>query len=394
MIEYSETEEQGFFDSLRDSADRILSTALGNQIHINKIERLTEKGRRNLLLRCLINPVDGLPSSFILKKVETETYNPDEAESGDMRRFFNDWVGSQFLNTLPSKSKHSPHFYGSDRYLGFIILEDVPHRARLAELLLGNDCAQAEWALLEYATCLGQLHADTLGKAAEFEELFQSIVPSAKPKKVSVNIQKHQSRLESLGIHIDSNCLRDLEAIAETVGHRGEFSAYIHADACPDNVLDTGKELRLIDFETGFFGHALIDAAYGRMMFPSCWCSNRLPHTMVQQMERTYRAILAQNCPMAEDDRVFETALVNTCGFWLLYTLTRHFEDAWEKDLDFGISTIRQRILARLEVFITTSQEFNQLSGLCNVSSQLLDLLHQSWPDVTDLPLYPAFSKE
>jgi hypothetical protein len=391
MMESNKFEAPEAFDPLCVSAEGILSTTLGNQIYINKIERLTEKGRRNLLLRCRVNPVDGLPSSFILKKVETETYDPDEANSGDMRRFFNDWVGSQFLNTLPSKSKHSPHFYGADRHLGFIILEDVKHRDRLVEPLLGNDIAEAEWALLEYATCLGQLHADTLGKATAFEGLYKTIAPSAKPMRATINIPKHQSRLESLGIQFDSNCLRDLEAIAETVSNPGEFLAYIHADACPDNVLNTGEELRLIDFETGFFGHALIDAAYGRMMFPSCWCSNRLPNDMVQQMESTYRAILVQNCPIAEEDRVFETALVNTCGFWLLYTLTRHFDDALEKDLDFGISTIRQRILARLEAFITTSQEFNQLSGLCGVSSQLLDLLQQSWQDVPDLLLYPAF---
>jgi Phosphotransferase enzyme family len=393
MMESSNFEAQEAFSPLCISAEAILATALDNQIHIDKIEHLTEKGRRNLLLRCRINPVDSLPSSFILKKVETETYDPDKANSGDMRRFFNDWVGSQFLNTLPSKSKHSPHFYGGDRHLGFIILEDVQHRHRLVEPLLGNDVAQAEWALLEYATCLGQLHADTLGKATEFEALFRAIAPSAKPMRATVNIPKYQSRLESLGIHIDSNCLRDLEAIAETVSHPGEFLAYIHADACPDNVLVTGETLRLIDFETGFFGHALIDAAYGRMMFPSCWCSNRLPHATVQQMERTYRATLAQNCPIVEDDHVFETALVKTCGFWLLCTLTRHFEDALEKDLDFGTSTIRQRILARLETFIATAQEFNQLSGLCSVSSQLLDLLHQSWQDVPNLPLYPAFQR-
>jgi hypothetical protein len=114
MMESNKFEAPEAFDPLCVSAEGILSTTLGNQIHINKIERLTEKGRRNLLLRCRVNSVDGLPSSFILKKVETKTYDPDEANSGDMRRFFNDWVGSQFLNTLPSKSKHSPHFYGAD----------------------------------------------------------------------------------------------------------------------------------------------------------------------------------------------------------------------------------------------------------------------------------------
>jgi thiamine kinase-like enzyme len=395
MMESNKDDKQEALEPLRISAERILSVALGDQIHINKIERLTEKGRRNLLLRCLSHPINGSPASFILKKVETEIYNPDDADSWDTRRFFNDWVGSQFLSTIPSNFQHSPHFYGGDRQLGFIMLEDVQHGNSLVEPLLGNDHTRAEWALLEYATCLGQLHTETIGKAAEFEELFKSIAPNINPtNRAIVNIQKHQSVLETLGIQPESNWLHDIEAINQEVNHPGEFLAYIHADACPDNVLDTGEKLRLIDFETGYFGHALIDAAYGRMMFPTCWCANRLPHTTVQQMENTYRAILIQNCAVAEDDQIFETALVKTCGFWLLHTITQLLERALEKDLDWGISTVRQRILARLEVFIATSQEFDQLPGLRSTSSQLLDLLRQRWLDVPHLPLYPAFQRQ
>jgi Phosphotransferase enzyme family len=391
MMEFNEADQQETFEPLRISAERVLSAALGNQIYINKIERLTEKGRRNLLLRCLSHPVNGSPASFILKKVETEIYNPDAHDSWDTRRFFNDWVGSQFLSTMPSNFQHSPRFYGGDRHLGFILLEDVQNQNSLVEPLLGSDHTQAEWALLQYATCLGQLHTETISKAAKFEELFRTTAPNVQLTRATVNIPNHQLMLENLGIQPDSNWLHDLEAINATISHPGEFLTYIHGDACPDNVLDTGKELRLIDFETGHFGHALIDAAFGRMMFPSCWCANRLPHAMVQQMENTYRAILIENCSATADDRIFETALVNICGFWLLSTISRHFADAIEKDLDFGISTIRQRILARLEAFIAISQEFNQLPGLRSTSSRLLELLCQRWFDVPHLPLYPAF---
>jgi hypothetical protein len=386
------TQKQEAFEDLRLAAEGILSTVLNNNIEIVKIERLTEKGRRNLLLRCFIDPINGLPSSFIIKKVETKNYNPDDAD-GDIRRFFNDWAGSQFLNTIPNNSQHSPFFYGGDRNLGLIVIEDVQHRNSLVEPLLGNDRNHAEWALLQYATCLGQLHSDTLGKVGEFESLYNTLAPKIKLTRSSINTQKSQSRLENLGIKLESKWLRDLEVINQTLSNPGEFLAYVHTDACPDNVLDTGDKLRLIDFETGRFDHAFIDAACGRMMFPSCWCSKRLPYELVQQMENTYRGILSQHCPILEDDRVFATNLVNACGLWLLYTLSRHFETALEQDENFGISSTRQRILARLEVFIVTSQEFEQLPGLRNASSQLLDILRQRWSDVPDLPIYPAFQK-
>jgi hypothetical protein len=200
--------------------------------------------------------------------------------------------------------------------------------------------------------------------------------------------------LNRLGIQPESNWLCDLNLINETINHPGDFLAYVHADACPDNILDTGEGLRLIDFETGHFGHAFIDIAYGRMMFPSCWCANRLPNPVVQQMENTYRAILIKRCSSVESDSIFETALVRACGYWMLNTLARHCETALRKDLNWGISTTRQRILARLEAFITTAQEFNQLPGLRGTTSRLLEHLRQQWSDVPDLPLYPAFQKK
>lgn len=378
------------------AAEQVLSTAVGSPIQFTRVERVSEGGRRNLLLRCHSSSESGLPPSLMIKKVEANLYNPEDIGSWDTMRFFRDWMGSQFLSTIPGKFKHSPRFYGGDRNSGLIILEDVQYRTRLVEPLLGNDRPQAERALLQYATCLAQLHVDTLGKATEFEELFKAIAPSVKLTKATVDIYKHQLLLENVGIHPGNNWLHDLKAINEAVNHPGEFLAYIHADACPDNVLDTGEALRLIDFETGHFGHALIDAAYGRMMFPSCWCANRLPHSVVQQMENTYRTLLSKQCPVAEDDQIFEASLAKTCGFWLLDTLMRHggLERALRKDFRWGISTMRQRILARLEAFITTSQEFNQLPGLCDTSSQLLDLLRQRWSHVPCLPLYPAFQRE
>lgn len=379
------------FKPLCVAAEKTLSISCQSPVHISKIERLTEPGRRNLLLRCFIEPIEDLPASFMIKKVEAKNYNPDDADSRDTQRLFNDWVGSQFLNTISGQHRHSPHFYGGDRNLGFIVIEDVQHQDSLVEPLLGKNRDRAESALLQYATCMGQLHRDTLGKAEEFHQLYKIISPKMKPAKVGINIVKHQLFLEKLSIEPEASWLKDLEAIHQTVSNPGEFSAYIHTDACPDNVLNTGQEMRLIDFETGLFGHVFLDAVFGRMMFPSCWCSKRLPNEVVKRMENTYRAILIQQYPIVADDKIFETALVHCCGWWLLCTLSDFLSGALIKDEDFGVSTLRQRILARLEAFIVISQECGQLPGLRSTSSQLLDLLSQKWLDVPELQLYPAF---
>ncbi|MEL6442513.1 MAG: hypothetical protein AAFQ80_25135 [Cyanobacteria bacterium J06621_8] len=378
-------------DSLKVTAEKILSNATGAKIQITNCDRLTKDGRRNLLLRCFIEPLDDLPMSFIIKKVEGE-YDPDNAKSWDTQRFFNDWVGSQFLNNLSTEFQHSPRFYGGDRTVGLIVIEDVQHCQRLVEPLLGSDRILAEQSLLQYATCLAQLHGDTLGKAAEFSHMMKAVLLNFQPLKASVNIDWHQQKLSDLGIQHTDDWLKDLKAIQQTVSHPGDFLAYIHSDACPDNVLDTGKKLRLIDLETGHFGHAFLDATFCRMMFPTCWCSKRIPDRLVRKIEDTYRKILIPYFPLLENDKVFKINLVDNCGFWLLYTLSRHLNDALEKEEDFGVSTIRQRILARLECFIATSKEFDRLTGLRNTSNRILDLLLKRWTHVSSLPLYPAFS--
>lgn len=373
------------------AAERVLSTAVGHQTQLTQVEFISERGRRNLLLRCHCSSDTGLPPSLIIKKVNANSYDPNNSNSWATLRFFRDWIGAQFLSTISDQYPHSPRFYGGDLTLGFIILEDVPHHARLVESLLGCDRLQAERALIQYAACLAQLHVDTLGKAAVFEALAREIAPKAQFMRESVDIPTQQRLLTSLGIQPESNWLHGLNAINESMNHPGDFLAYVHADACPDNVLDTSEGLRLIDFETGHFGHTFIDIAYGRMMFPSCWCANRLPHVVVQQMENTYRTILTKHRPIVESDSVFETALARACGYWMLNTLARHLESALRKDLHWGISTNRQRILARLEAFIATAQEFNQLPGLRGTASRLLDLLQQRWRGTPSLPDYPAF---
>ena len=385
--------DRELFASLRIAASQILSTALNCQIQIDRLERMTEAGRRNLLLRCWIEPVENLPASFIIKKVEGD-YSPDRYDSADTKRIFNDWIGTQFLNTVSPELHHSPHFYGGDRRLGLIVIEDVQHRHSLVEPLLGGDRSLAEWALLQYATRLGQLHRDTVGKVEKFERLYRTLAPGIEFARASLNIQQLQSKLGSVAIELGSRWLQDVETINNMLLHPREFLTYVHTDACPDNVLDTGSQLRLIDFETGRFDHVFIDVACGRMMFPSCWCSKALPIDLVRKMEHTHRAILSETCPSLESGRVFETALANACGMWLLYTILRHLEPALAKEQDFGISTIRQRILARLQTFIELSTELDRLAGLRDVSNRLLDTLSKRWSDVPKLPLYPAFTQK
>ena len=108
-------------------------------------------------------------------------------------------------------------------------------------------------------------------------------------------------------------------------------------------------------------------------------------------MEAVYRAELVNGCSHAQEDRIFERAVVEACGFWLFNTLSRHLDGALEADHTWGIATMRQRLLARLEAFVGVAEELNQLPGLRGIAGRVLQALGKLWPGTDPLPLYPAF---
>ena len=396
MDDANQTSETETFSVLTAEAERMLSDRFGSPVLFTTVERLSEPDRRNLILRCLSTPTGNFPSKFIIKKVQADVYDPDNPDSWDTQRFFKDWIGSQFLSSLGGESNYGPRFYGGHRELGFIILEDMGHHRSLVEPLLHEDAARAEAALLRYSTRLGKLHADTINKSTLFEQLSQSV--SAHSRTVATmgaelekDIQNVQTLIEDLGVLPGTAFSQELREMGKAVVNPGPFLVYIHGDPCPDNVFDNDQDMRLIDFEFGHFGHALIDATYARMMFPTCWCANRLPQSMVARMESRYRAELVKGCSEAQEDNIWEHALVTICSYWLLNTLAWHLEPALKEDRDWGIAGLRQRILARLEAFAITSEEFGHFPAVHETAGNLRDTLSKRWPEIQPLPLYPAF---
>jgi hypothetical protein len=385
------------FAPVLTAAQRLLSKAFHRDVRLGDVARLSDDERRNLLVRAR-DLAGGSPATFIIKQVVADTYDPENIDAWDTRRFFSDWAGAEFLSGILEIAR-TPRCYGGDYSLGFFILEDLGDQRSLVEPLLEEDAASAERALIEFSACLGSLHAGTIGESANFERLLCSIGPhvgvlTRAATEVHERATSLQVCLDGLHVGVGPAIVQDVEAIIATIEDPGPFFSYIHGDPCPDNVSWSGDELRVIDFEFGGFGHALMDATYGRMLFPTCWCANSLPKAVVSRMESVYRAELAKGCPEAEDDRIFGAALAKVCGFWLLSTLGRDLGRALEADRTWGIGTIRQRILARLQAFITTAEECRQLPALRGTSSRLLSMLQTAWPETLPLPLYPAFKME
>lgn len=108
-------------------------------------------------------------------------------------------------------------------------------------------------------------------------------------------------------------------------------------------------------------------------------------------METVYRAALVSGCPAAEDDRLFEDALVDACGYWVLRTLVRHLPQALDEDRPWGIATIRPRVVSRLEAFITTAEAYPRRPAMRGTAHRVLEVVRRRWPATPLLALYPAF---
>src|SRR5262249_16726448 len=114
-----------------------------------------------------------------------------------------------------------------------------------------------------------------------------------------------------------------------------------------------------------------------------------IPAPVIAAMETAYRGALAQNCPAADDNRIFHRAVTEACAFWVLENLAHLLPRALEYDEPQGLATNRQRLLCRLTAFLEVSQRSGHLPGLHDYLERLLARLPRDWRGT--LPLYDAF---
>jgi hypothetical protein len=250
--------------------------------------------------------------------------------------------------------------------------------------------------MLDIAAAMGRMHAATIGRQEEFNHLRLGLGKQVDDlqKTTTGLISRWSVFVDSLGLAPAAGMADDLARMRQSILDPGPFLAYIHRDPCPDNWLKVGDRMRLFDFEWGGFRHALLDGMYGRIHFPTCWCVNRFPADLPEEMENIYRLELAHGCPQAGEDTVFYPAVVETCAFWFLVTC-----EGWngpaslmEEDGQWGIATLRQRVLVRGKILSDLTDRFHHLQVLGDTIRRLLEILRSRWPEEADLmPLYPAF---
>jgi hypothetical protein len=239
------------------------------------------------------------------------------------------------------------------------------------------------------------MHALTIGRQPEFDRLRDMLGPREKATAYYTYqwlATALQNAVRDLAVTPAPGVDDELAVLIETIKAPGPFLAYTHGDPCPDNDVRVSSQRRLLDFEFGDFRHALTDGVYGRILFPTCWCSNRVPPSVVTQMEASYRAMLSQACPAARDDVLFSQAVVASCAYWALTMYTWNpVADLLVHDQEWGIATTRQRVLARSEIFAQTAEQFGHLEAIGTTLQAVAAKLRTRLPaEVDSMPSYPA----
>lgn len=261
---------------------------------------------------------------------------------------------------------------------------------------MGGDTQAAEQGRVALEALLGRMHALTIERQPEFDRLRDKLGLRDKESEYYTYqwlVTALRSAAKELAVTPMSGIEDDLAVLIETIKKPEPFLAYPHSDPCSGNDIRVGSQLRLLDFEFGDFRHALTDGVYGRILFPTCCCSNRVPLSVVAQMEASYRAMLMQKCLAAGADVLFYQAVVTGCAYWALTMYSWNpVADLLAQDREWGIATIRQRVLARSEIFAQMAEQFGYLEALGATLSAIVAKLHSLLSmEVDSMPSYLAF---
>ncbi|MFD5782996.1 phosphotransferase family protein [Streptomyces sp. NPDC126933] len=283
-----------------------------------------------------------------------------------------------------------PRLLGTDERARVLVLEHVEH------------LTPAEGWQVEYAAALARLHA--AGSAAEADVLPRWAGPTGD------DIDSFLALAGALGVPVRPQVRDELEQLTQRLGRLPGRVALLHGDPCPGNDLHTADGIRFIDFEQASLGNGLMELAYLRIGFPTCWCVTAAPEPLLHAAEAAYRSAW-RDATGAEP----EGDLADACAGWLIrgdaLVQRAHRGTADQlarlprRDWTWGTASARQRLLHRLGVVgrMTANdgdagdggdcrdgrdcRDGATLTGLGRLSTEMADRMRTRWPRLGPVPV-------
>jgi aminoglycoside phosphotransferase (APT) family kinase protein len=379
-----------------DDAVAIASAALSHAAHdavrIDSVISLGDDARRNLILRAQAVRGGTKPRPIIIKATRAADYDAGAVNAYEVSGFVKEWAATRYLARHRAGHSVAPELLAYDLKQGVLVYNDLGDGlASLVEPLLHGTAQEAEQALTAYAEALAALHRATIGCRDNHSAILREGFPTAEVPPPAHRWIENVARVPHalLGGEFPED---EANLILEHLRQPGCWQALVHGDPCPDNVLFASDgRAELIDFEFARPGHALLDAAYWRMGFPTCWCAGTVPAEVRHRIDRAYRAAIADAVPKATNDDEFrrESAIIDAA--WLLGSLSWLLEGALAEDGTWGRATNRGRIITYLERATCSAEEADILPRLRMLADSWHKDLCQRWSDPAPLSDFPAF---
>jgi hypothetical protein len=267
-----------------------------------------------------------------------------------------------------------PGLLGADPAERLLVLEHVPEQR------------PGEGWLVDYASALARLHAATTMATAAFDGLLP-----AWSGPTDADIEAFLGLAATLGVAETAGMRDELGALVARLAEAPRVLALLHGDPCPGNDLHTADGVRFIDFEQASFGNGLVELAYLRIGFPTCWCVTVPLPDLLDAAEAAYRRAWRQATGVD-----VQGDLTDACAGWLLRGdalverarrgTADHLAQLPERDWTWGTGTARQRLAHRLDVVSRLSAEGGRLPALGELCSALRAAMLTRWPGLGPFP--------
>ncbi|WP_377269031.1 phosphotransferase family protein [Peterkaempfera sp. SMS 1(5)a] len=263
-----------------------------------------------------------------------------------------------------------PRLLGTDQAERVLVLERLEHRAPADDWVVG------------YAAALARLHAAAQPEDTGVLPVWSGPTPD--------DVAAFLDLARQLDADIPAGAPAELDGLlgrlAEAPGR-----ALLHGDPCPGNDLHTPSGVRFVDFEQAALGDGLVELAYLRIGFPTCWCVTVPTPQLLDLAETAY-----DDAWYAATGTPRTGHLADACTGWLIrgdalvqraYRGTAdHLARLRRKDWNWGTVTARQRLLHRLGVVEAITADRADLAGVRQLCAELRHRVQSRWPALRPPP--------
>ncbi|MFJ2271445.1 phosphotransferase [Streptomyces sp. NPDC087849] len=268
-------------------------------------------------------------------------------------------------------------------------------RPTIAPALLGTDTA-SRVMVLEHLDDLGAANDWMPGYAESLARLHALTGPAdtgtlpAWSGPTATDAESFLTLARALDVPVQPGVQNELAGLIDRLDP-APHNALLHGDPCPGNDLHTAAGVHFVDFEQASLGNGLVELAYFRIGFPTCWCAMSVTAAPLAEAEAVYRATWR-----GLTGRDVPGDLADACAGWLIRgdalverahrESVDHLARVPAEDFEWGYVSARERLVHRLGVVADLTRNHDHLHALGHLSAALAVSLLERWPTLRALP--------